>query len=141
MQLKEIMRRDVVTIPQETMVNEAARLMEKNNVGCIVILKEGRACGILTDRDIVLKVVARGLDPAVTQVREVMQPDVIWARPEMDILEALRLMSFYRVRRVPVQDEGQVVGIVSLTDLSRVVQDEVDHLLSPPTAPLYRAVP
>ena len=111
--------------------------MEEHNVGCLLVTTDGYAKGILTDRDIVLKVIAKGSDPTLTQVADVMQPHVIAAGPEMDILEASQLMSFNHVRRLPVQENGRIVGIVSAMDLARVIQQEVDNLFSLGATPAY----
>ncbi len=137
MLLRDIMKRNVISILPDSPVIEAARKMEEHNIGCLLVMKDGQANGILTDRDIALKVIARGSDPALTRVAEVMQSHVISANPEMDVLEASRLMSFNHVRRLPIQEDGRIVGIVSVMDLAHVVQEEVDNLLSLRATPVY----
>lgn len=137
MLLKDIMTRKVITIFPNLPVSEAARRMEEHNVGCLLVTTDGYAKGILTDRDIVLKVIAKGSDPILIKVADIMQPHVIAAGPEMDVLEASRLMSFNHVRRLPVQENGQIVGIVSAMDLARVIQEEMDNLFSLRSAVAY----
>lgn len=138
MQLREIMKREVISILPGSSVIAAARKMEEHNIGCLPVIKDGVLKGILTDRDIVLKVIAKGGDPSAMTVSDVMQSHVITAGPDMDIPEALQLMSTHRIRRLPVQENGQVVGIVSVMDLARVVQEEVDHLFSLRATPVFR---
>jgi len=137
MLLREIMQREVIAVSPDAPVIEAARKMEEHNIGCILVMKDGQAKGIFTDRDIALKVTAKGSDPYLTKAADVMKPHVIFATPEMDILEATRLMSFHHVRRLPIQEDGRLVGIVSATDLSRVIQEETDNLFSLRTTPVY----
>jgi CBS domain-containing protein len=137
MLLKDIMKRDVITVFPDTPVSEAARKMEEHNIGCLLVMNDGYAKGILTDRDIVLKVIARGSDPTLTKVSDVMQPHLITANPDMDILEASRLMSFNHVRRLPIREDGRIVGIVSAMDLAHVIQEEVDNLFSLGATPVH----
>ncbi len=137
MLLKEIMTHKVISISPDLPVSEAARTMEEHNVGCLLVMTNGFAKGILTDRDIVLKAIAKGSDATLTKVADVMQPHVISAGQEMDILEASRLMSFHHVRRLPVQEDGRIVGIVSAMDLARVIQEEMDNLFSLRSAVVY----
>lgn len=137
MQLRNIMKQDVISILPDSPVIEAARKMEEHNVGCVVVAKDGFAKGILTDRDIVLKVIAQGSDPASTRASDIMQSHLISAGPDTDIPEALRLMSTHHVRRLPILEDGRIVGIVSAMDIAHVVQGEVDNLFSLRAAPVY----
>jgi CBS domain-containing protein len=137
MKIKEIMKREVLTILPDSPVTEAARKMEEFNVGCLVVKENGKAKGILTDRDIVLRAIAGGRDPETTKSGEIMQASIVWADPEMDILEATRLMSTHHVRRLPVHENGRLIGIVSAMDIARVIQEEVGNLLSLRTTPVY----
>jgi CBS domain-containing protein len=132
------MKRDVISVFPDSTITEAARMMEEHNIGCVLVVKDGQAKGILTDRDIVLKVIARGSDPTLTKTADVMQPHVISASPDTDILDASRLMTLHHVRRLPIQEAGQLLGIVSVMDLARVIQEEVDNLFSLRATPVYR---
>jgi CBS domain-containing protein len=136
-QIREIMKETVFLIRSEASVTEAAQMMAERNVGSLVVTREGEAKGILTDRDIVVKVLAGGRDPAATPVGDVMQTHLITAGPEMDVREATRLMAAEHVRRLPVMEDGHLLGIVTLTDLARVVQEEVDNLCSLRAIPVF----
>ena len=138
MKLRDIMKRDVISVFPDSTITEAARMMEEHNIGCVLVVKDGQAKGILTDRDIVLKVIARGSDPTLTKAADVMQPHVISASPDTDIVDASRLMTLHHVRRLPIQEAGQLLGIVSVMDLARVIQEEVDNLFSLRATPVYR---
>ena len=132
MQLREIMKRDVYSVFPETSVTEAARKMRDHHVGCLLVMEpNGKAKGILTDRDIVLEAVAFGADPDRVSAADVMHKGLVCARPEMDILEASGLMSTKGVGRLPIEEDGRIVGIISLSDLARVTKGEIDNLLSP----------
>jgi CBS domain-containing protein len=137
MKLKDVMTREVITIRADSTLTEAAQKMERFNVGCLVVIEDGEAKGILTDRDIVLKAIAGKWDPAIATTREVMQSSIIWADPETDVLEATRLMSAHHVRRLPIHEDGKLVGIVSAMDLAKVIQEEVDNLFSLRATPAY----
>ncbi|MBI3610796.1 MAG: CBS domain-containing protein [Nitrospirae bacterium] len=137
MRLREIMKRNVISIPSDFPVIEAARLMAERNIGCLMVVQEGQAKGILTDRDIVVNVIANGADPAATKVEDVMQSHLVSAAPDMDLVEATRLMASHHVRRLPVMEDGHLLGIVTLTDLARVVQEEVDNLCSLRATPVF----
>jgi CBS domain-containing protein len=131
MRLRDIMSGGVVGVFPYNSLREAADKMREYNVGCVVVLTEGgRLKGILTDRDIVVKAIAVGLDPARITVSDIMQTHVICGRPDMDLLEASGVMAFHHIRRLPIEEQGRLVGIVSLTDLGRVAQRELDNLLA-----------
>ncbi len=137
MKIKEIMKKEVFCVPFDCSVIDAARMMQSSNVGCLVVTQNGQAKGILTDRDIVLKVTASGSDPSSMKVSDIMQTRLIFASPEMDLLDASRLMASHQVRRLPVVENGHVIGIVSTTDLSSIVKEEIDNLLSIRATPVY----
>lgn len=130
MRLKEIMKKDLVFVSPGSSVVEAAWRMKEKNVGCLLVIEEGTLKGVLTDRDIVLSVVAEGKDPLNARVREMMRTEVIACSPDTDVVEATRLMAEKRVRRLPVVADGKVKGMVSITDLTKVVGKEVEHLFS-----------
>lgn len=104
--------------------------MKDKNVGCLLVVEDGVLKGVLTDRDIVLSVVANGKDPLDIRVRDVMQTKIVSCAPETDVLEATRVMAGSRVRRLPVIADGKVQGVVSITDLTRVVEEEIENLFS-----------
>ena len=118
MKIRDIMTRDVAyTNPDET-VTEAARLMQKHNIGAIPVCDENGVIGILTDRDIVVRNVAHGTDPHMTKVRDVMTSQVRAASPDMDAGDVTKMMAGSRIRRIPVVEDNRLVGIVSLGDMA-----------------------
>jgi len=99
--------------PPQTTVAKAAQLMAKKNVGALMVVVDGKLVGIFTERDVVTRVVALGLDPAATTVASVMTPDPISVTPDEVFGRALLLMHDHSFRHVPVVENGKPVGIVS----------------------------
>ena len=114
MQVKEVMSRRIIAISPEETVAVAARLLSQHNIGALpVCSRDGRLRGMVTDRDIVVRCVAAGDDPERTRVAEIMTRRVLAAEPDRSVDEAARLM-----RRLPVQEHGRLVGMVSLGDVA-----------------------
>jgi CBS domain-containing protein len=124
----------IVTIAYRGMVlSEAARLMSERHVGCLVVVEQddpGRVViGVLTDRDIVVSVVARDLDARLMSVGEVMTTDVVTAREDDSILDLLGLMRRKGIRRVPVTGpQGVLIGLVAMDDLLEVLAEEMQAM-------------
>jgi len=123
--IAEVMSDRPRAVTQQTSVREAAQLMEQEDVGSLPVVDESsRLVGIVTDRDIAVRVVARGADPE-TQVVEIASTDVVALTPEHDLDEALKLMAREQVRRLPiVAGENQLVGIVAQADVARMTKDK-----------------
>jgi len=117
--VKEVMNREVTTCEPETTLEAAAILMWDNDCGTVAVLDDaGRAIGIITDRDICMAVALQHKAASEIQVQEVMSRQLFTCQPENDIMNALKTMSFQKVRRLPVtNDSGQVEGIISIEDL------------------------
>lgn len=123
MKVSDLMNSSVITIAPEESAALAARLISRHNVGSLPVCGgDGRLRGIVTDRDIVLRCVAPEEDPAQTPVRDIMTRNCAVASPEDDLAEAARLMAESQVRRLPVTREGKLVGMLSLADLARAEQ-------------------
>lgn len=117
------MSRDVEFIVPEATAQQAAELMGEIDVGAIPVGSADRLLGIVTDRDILYRVVAKGLDPVQTRVRDILSRPVIACRPGDTLNAAMDLMAANHVRRLPVQDpeSGAVVGWITLADVSRAL--------------------
>ena len=127
MQVSEVMNRNVVSIDPGESVALAARLLSRHNVGSLPVCGPGgRLLGIVTDRDIVLRCVAPEEDPGKVPVRTVMSRNPSFLLPEDDIRQAAQLMSLHQVRRLPVTNEGKLVGMLSLGDLARCGKAEME---------------
>jgi CBS domain-containing protein len=98
---------------------EAARIMRDKDVGALPVLDDGRLYGMITDRDIAVRVVAEQSDPSAVTVRDVASPQVLQTTPEQDLDEALRLMAQHKVRRLAVTEGDRLVGILAQADLAQ----------------------
>lgn len=125
--------RDVMTAAPETVattsgIRDAAKVLERADIGSVLVVDGGQVRGILTDRDIALRVVAGGLDPSRARVAEAMTDSPETIEPTASVQEAVSLMRQHDVRRLPVVEGGRAVGIVALADLA--TSPEVPDLLS-----------
>ena len=116
--LRDVMTPNPASVHASDPVEMAAQLMRDEDVGSVPVMDEGTIAGIITDRDIVIKVVAVGIDPQTAAVSEYMSSRLLTGRPDMSIQEAARLMGREQIRRLPVVEQNRLVGIVSLADLA-----------------------
>jgi CBS domain-containing protein len=126
--VEEIMTRDPRTVNADAPVVEAARLMRDGDIGDVIVLQNGGVGGIVTDRDIVIRGVAEGTDPESTTVSDVCTTGIESIEPSASVDDALRKMREADIRRLPVVQDGQPVGIISLGDLA--VEREPDSTLA-----------
>jgi CBS domain-containing protein len=117
--IRSVMTMDPATLPAEASVTEAARLMREHQCGDVIITDNGSIVGIATDRDLVVRCLADGQDPAKSRVGDVCTRNPVTLRPADTISSAVRLMGDKAVRRLPVVEDGKAVGIVSLGDLAQ----------------------
>ena len=116
--INEIMTHDPRTVSADSTLTDAARFMRDDDIGAIVVEREGAIAGIVTDRDIVVRAVADGRDPGSTRVQDVATADVVTVAPDQDVEQVRQLMRERDVRRVIVEQDGRPAGIVSLGDLA-----------------------
>ena len=122
--MREIMTSNPSTIEPSNSVVDAARIMKQEDAGVVPVTENGRLTGMVTDRDIAIRVVAEGKDPQATTVREVASTDLVTVDPQQDLDEALRLMAQHQVRRLPVvEEDGRLVGVVAQADVAREGDD------------------
>jgi CBS domain-containing protein len=118
---------DVLSLPPEATVRDAARLMADSNVASLLVMGEGGLLGIVTERDITSRVVAAGLDPERTSLARVMTPGPRALAPDDSISEALELMRVHSFRHLPVMEAGKPVAMVSVRDLYAVMQNHLER--------------
>jgi CBS domain-containing protein len=130
-QLRDIMTTQVAAVSPHDNVYEAASLMKQHNVGMIPVVENGQLRGVITDRDLVIRGIA-DRKPNSQQVTEVMTEAPVTARPDMTVDEAAQLMARYQIRRLPVVENGRLVGVVSIGDLAvrQPYADEAGQALS-----------
>ncbi len=131
-QLKDFATSMVAVVEPETPTVLVAQLMRKHHIGALVVVdadEKTHAIGIVTDRDLVLELMAEGLDPAIFTAGDIMSIDLVTATPEMDALEAVQLMKTHRLRRLVINDdEGRLVGIVTMEDVLELLASELANL-------------
>src|SRR5215207_7272552 len=118
--IKEVMTRDVRACEPNATVADAAKVMAQEDVGPVPIVEDGRLVGIVTDRDIVVRVVAQGRDPNATTVREIASTELVTVSPD----DALNRLAERQVRRLPVVEGDRLVGIVAQADIARLGEDK-----------------
>ena len=128
-QVKKYMTKEVHTIDYDTPVSEAANMMatDKDNEGYVIVLQKGKPVGIVTERDLVNKVLVGGLDPAKTSASDIMSTPLITVDPEDDLLKATQVMKEQNVRKLIVVRDEIIYGIITAKKISQNVQDYVDR--------------
>ena len=127
MKLRDIMTKPVVRIRPEETVAVAARMLERNNIGALPVCRsDGRLCGMITDRDIVIRCLATDKKMENTTVKDVMTNRLYVGRPDMEVSVAAGLMGREQIRRLPVMENGKLCGIVSLCDLAGKEESRIE---------------
>jgi CBS domain-containing protein len=116
--IRDAMTEDPRSIGASASVVEAARLMREEHIGSLPVTDDEQLVGMVTDRDITTRVVAESADPKTTSVGDVYSRDLISVEPDKDLDDALRLMARHQVRRLPVVENGRLVGIVAQADIA-----------------------
>ena len=114
------MVKNVITLQTGASAYDAVKLMNKNGIGCLVAVDNGKILGILTERDLLERVLEKCRNPKETDVSEIMTRQVIVGKPDMQLVEATRLMFENKVKKLPIVKGNQLVGLVTLTDIARV---------------------
>ena len=122
--IRDVMTSNPCSIDAEKSVAYAAKMMKEEDVGLAPIVEGDKLVGMLTDRDIAIRVVAEGRNPDQTKVREVASNQVVTIDPQQELDEALRIMAKHQVRRLPVvEEDGKLVGVVAQADIAREGDD------------------
>ncbi len=122
--VKEVMSSEPCAIDSEKPVSYAAKMMKDEDVGIAPVVEGDRLVGTLTDRDIVTRVVAEGKDPSSVTAREAASTQLVTTEPEQDLDEALKMMASKQVRRLPVVENGRLVGVLAQADVARQASDK-----------------
>lgn len=131
-QLKDFATSVVAVVEPETAAQVVAQVMRHHHIGALVVVdaqEKSRPIGIVTDRDLVLELMAEGLDPAVFTAGDIMSVNLVTARPDMDAMDAVHLMNAHQLRRLVIaDDEDRLVGIVTLEDIIELLARELGDL-------------
>ena len=121
MKTRDVMVKEVVKVGSNTLVENAVKTMNRNEIGCLIVEDNGQARGIVTQRDLLEKVLERSRDPRKLAVSEIMTKKLVVGTPEMEIHEAARLMFEKKIKKLPIVENGKLIGLVTLTNIARTV--------------------
>ena len=119
LKVEDVMVKEVITIDENSTVKESAEVMNKFEIGCLIAVKKGKAMGIITERDLLKRVIADARDAAKTKVKDIMSSPLVVVEPSTDLEEAVKLMFQMKIKKLPVVDGKRLIGLISLTDIAR----------------------
>lgn len=119
MKIEDLMIRSVITMSPDASAYEAVKISNKNKIGCLVVVDNNQIVGILTERDLLERILEKCRNPKETKISEIMTRHVVMGKPDMELSEATRLMFENKVKKLPIIDGNRLVGIVTLTDIAR----------------------
>lgn len=117
--VKDIMVTDVVSVGPDVIVKKAVKVMNDFEIGCLIVVEDSKVIGILTERDVLKRVVDEGRKPEETRVGEVMSKPPITVNPDASLENAIQLMFKYKIKKLPVVENNRLVGLITFTDLVR----------------------
>jgi CBS domain-containing protein len=116
--IRELMSDGPIGMPKSATIAEAARRMRDENIGDVLVMDGEQMCGVVTDRDIVVRAVALDCDPDATTVDDICSHDLVTVHPQSDVSDAVELMRERAVRRLPVVEDGHAIGMITIGDLA-----------------------
>ena len=119
LKVEDVMVKEVITIDQNSTVKEAAEVMNKFEIGCLIAVRKGKAIGVITERDLLKRIVAEARDATETKVKDVMSSPLVVIEPSVELEEAVKLMFQMKIKKLPVVDGKRLVGLITLTDIAR----------------------
>ncbi|NWF87533.1 CBS domain-containing protein [Candidatus Bathyarchaeota archaeon] len=129
LKIGEIMIKDVVKIDGNVTVEEVAMMMNEHEIGCVIIVQDENPIGIITERDMLKRVLLELKDPKTTKAFQIMSAPLFFGHPRMTIQDAVKRMTEKKIKKLPIIDEGRLVGMITLTDLARSVA-YLEHIFS-----------
>lgn len=130
LKIRDVMVKNVITVDTDYTVKLAAKIMCQFGIGCVVVLENGRVVGLVTERDLLKRIVAVARDPEKTFVREIMSKPVIVVGPDLALEDAVKLMFTHKIKKLPVIGgyPRRLVGLVTLTDIARLQPKLIEML-------------
>jgi CBS domain-containing protein len=119
LKVEDVMTKEVITIDEHATVKEAADIMDKNEISCLTALRKGKAIGIITERDLLKRIIVEAKNPEKTKVKEVMSSPLEVVALGTVLEKALRLMFRKKIKKLPIVEKDNLLGLVSLTDIAR----------------------
>ncbi len=118
--VREVMVQEIIKIRADATVKEAVEMMNKHEIGCLIAIKNGKPVGIMTERDILKRVIPESKNPEKAQVSEVMSTPLIAGDPDMYVEDAARLMFKKNIKKLPIMEKGKLVGLLTISDIARI---------------------
>ncbi|MBN1357194.1 CBS domain-containing protein [Candidatus Bathyarchaeota archaeon] len=118
LKVEDVMTPEIITVDENVTVKEAAKVMDEKEISCLIALRKGRAIGIITERDILKRIIVEARNPEDTKVRKIMSSPLEVIDVGTDLENALRLMVQKKIKKLPVVDKKSILGLVSLTDIA-----------------------
>jgi CBS domain-containing protein len=119
LKVEDVMVESVITVDADSSVMDAVKVMNSHEIGCLVVTRRGRAVGIVTERDLLNRVIVKSRNARRTLVREIMTKPLIAGRPDMDLEDATKMMFDRKIKKLPVVESGKLLGLITLTDVAR----------------------
>ena len=119
LKVEDIMVEEVITVEADATVMRAVKLMNKHEIGCLIVTKSRKPIGIVTERDLLKRVLAECRKPEKTRIWEVMSAPLVFGGPNMDVEDAVKFMLKMKIKKLPIVKKGGLLGLVTLTDLVR----------------------
>jgi len=119
LKVEDVMVESVITVDVDSSVMKAVKTMNEHEIGCLVVTRRGKAVGIITERDLLKRVIAKSKNPSRIKVREIMTKPLIAGQPDMDLEDATKLMFERKIKKLPVVENGRLLGLITLTDVAR----------------------
>ena len=119
LRVEDVMVENVISVPERATVKEAAELMDKHEIGCLIVVKNGKPVGIVTETDMVKRVILGPVDPENTMVRKIMSRPLVVVGTQISIEEASKIMRERKIRKLPVIEKGRLVGLITTIDIVR----------------------
>ena len=126
--VRDIMKSDVVSMPATKTIHEAAKEMASKSISCVIVTERKKPVGIVTERDLVRKVIAKEKSTEGLLIKDIMTKNPITVKPDTSIVDAARMMKRNKIRRFPIIEKGVLVGIITETDILYGMNDMVRHL-------------
>lgn len=123
MLVKEVMTRSVITIDCDKTIFDACNLYKEKKVGCLIVTKNEKCAGIVTERDLIERTICEKVDPYTTRVGDIMSSDLITIHALEKLETAIEYMEFFKIKKLPVVVEDEIVGIITVTDIYRARPD------------------
>ncbi len=139
MLVEEAMTKNVIAIHKEKKVLDACNMYRERNVGCLLVTdSQGDCVGIVTERDIIERTICAHLDPEKTQVHEIMTSDIKTVPAKAKLEKAVEIMNEHNIKKLPVLQNGEVVGIITVTDLSRALPQLTKSSMENKIKPIWK---